>query len=59
MDSDEWVYRNGMIKMGEVAWTLPGNLINCRVIIHAALPIWSNVYICSISTIFRGGEMIN
>lgn len=43
IDSDEWVYRNGLVKMSECAWTLPGSLKNFKVLVHTVTPMWSKV----------------
>jgi O-acetyl-ADP-ribose deacetylase (regulator of RNase III) len=41
--SDKWVDEHGDVETGTAAWTLPGKMKNCKYIIHAVGPIWSNV----------------
>ena len=41
--SDDWVEKYGIVETGTAAWTLPGKIKNCKYIIHAVEPIWSNV----------------
>ena len=41
--SDEWVEKFGKVETGNAAWTLPGKIKNCKYIIHAVGPVWSNV----------------
>jgi O-acetyl-ADP-ribose deacetylase (regulator of RNase III) len=41
--SNLWVKKYGYVETGTAAWTLPGNIKNCKVIIHAVGPVWSDV----------------
>jgi O-acetyl-ADP-ribose deacetylase len=41
--SDKWVDKFGKVETGNAAWTLPGKIKNCKYIIHAVGPVWSNV----------------
>ena len=41
--SDIWVKKYGNVETGEAAWTTPGKMDNCKVIIHAVGPVWSYV----------------
>lgn len=41
--SDIWIKKNGNVETGEAAWTTPGKMDNCKVIIHAVGPVWSYV----------------
>ena len=41
--SNEWVEKHGMVETGSAAWTGPGNIENCKFIIHAVGPVWSSV----------------
>ena len=41
--SDDWVEKYGKVYTGNAAWTQPGNMQNCKYIIHAVGPVWSNV----------------
>ena len=43
MDSNKWVKKHGIVETGTAAWTLPGNIKNCKFIIHAVGPVWSDV----------------
>jgi O-acetyl-ADP-ribose deacetylase (regulator of RNase III) len=43
--SDAWVKKHGIVETGSAAWTLPGKMKNCKFIIHAVGPVWSNVII--------------
>ena len=41
--SDQWTNKHGNVPTGSAAWTLPGKMKNCKYIIHAVGPVWSNV----------------
>ena len=49
--------KHGIVDTGTAAWTLPGKIKNCKYIIHAVGPVWSNV-IKLLSKPYRVEEMI-